>query len=63
MQIPREKALEKVKKKDNERPVFVITYNPALTSLAQIMKKHWKVMVNDPYPKKSISSATNGCLP
>ena len=52
MQIPREIALQKVKKNDNERPVFVITYNPALPSLAQIMKKHWKVMVNDLYLKK-----------
>ena len=52
MKIPREEALKKVEKKDNERPVFVLTYNPTLPSLAKILKKHWKVMIKDPYLKR-----------
>ena len=52
LNIPREEALKKVERKENERPVFVITYNPALPSLTQILKKHWKVMIKDPYLKE-----------
>ena len=50
--IPREEALKKVKRKENERPVFILTYNPALPSLSQILKRNWKVMTKDPYLKK-----------
>ena len=52
MKIPREEALKKVERKENERPVFIISYNPALPSLTQILKRHWKVMSKDPYLKK-----------
>ena len=41
-----------MEKKENERPVFVLTYNPALPSFSKILKKHWKVMIKDPYLKK-----------
>ena len=41
-----------MERKENDRPVFVITYNPALPSLSQILKKHWKVMIKDPYLKE-----------
>ena len=49
--MSREEALKKVPKKENERPVFVLTYNPALPSVSKILKKHWKVMSSDPYLK------------
>ena len=52
MKIPRETALKKVDRKENERPVFIITYNPALPSVAKIVNKHWKVMTADPYLKE-----------
>ena len=48
--IPRKKALEKVKKsKTSNRPVFVITFDPRLTSIAGIVKKHWRTMTADPH--------------
>ena len=47
--IPREKALEKVvRQSDSRRQVFVLTYDPRLPSANQIVKKHWRVMVQDP---------------
>ena len=49
LKIPREEALKKIERKENERPVFIISYNPALPSLTQILKRHWKVMTKDPY--------------
>ena len=50
--IPREKALERVtKEKEKGRPVFSIEYHPALPSISHILKKHWRVMVDDPYLK------------
>ena len=52
LKIPRDEALNKVERMENDRPVFVITYNPALPSLSQILKKHWKVMIKDPYLKE-----------
>ena len=50
--IPRQTALLKVLKKKNERPVFVITYDPRLPSITNIFKKHHAVMIEDPYMKK-----------
>ena len=48
--IPRIKALEKVKKsKTSKRPVFVITFDPRLPSIAGIVKKHWRTMTADPH--------------
>ena len=52
LKISREEALKKVEKKENKRPVFVISYNPALPSVSHILQKHWRVMVTDPYLKK-----------
>lgn len=49
--MSREEALKKVKKKENDRPVFVVTYNPALPSISGILKKHWRVLSKDPYLK------------
>ena len=53
LKISRREALKKVIKKKNERPVFVISYNPALQSVAKILQKHWRVMATDPYLKKA----------
>ena len=50
--ISRREAIKKVAKKENERPVFVLTYNPALPSVSHILQKHWRVMKSDPYLKK-----------
>jgi hypothetical protein len=48
--ISREKALEKVMKtKSNERPVFVITFDPRLPAISNIVKRHWRTMTADPY--------------
>ena len=47
LKITRDEALKKVERMENDRPVFVITYNPALPSLSQILKKRWKVMIKD----------------
>ena len=33
----------------NKRPVFIITYDPRLPSITEIVKKHWRSMVKDPY--------------
>ena len=51
--IPRSEALKKVEnKKDNKRPVFVITYDPRLPSITNIVHKHWRTMTKDPYLKQ-----------
>ena len=52
LEILREHVLKKVNKKKNESTVFVITYNPALPSISGILKKHWRVMSQDPYLKQ-----------
>lgn len=52
--IPRQKALERVEKVKNtsKRPVLSVEYHPALPALSSILKKHWRVMVQDPYLKE-----------
>ena len=52
LKISRGEAIKKVEKVKNERPVFVLTYNPALPSVSQTLQKHWRVMMTDPYLKK-----------
>ena len=52
LQLSREEALKKQPKKETDRTVFVLTYNPALPSVSGILKKHWNVMAKDPYLKK-----------
>ena len=52
MKISRREAIKKVEKQKNERPVFVLTYNPALPSVSHIIQKHWRVMKSDPYLRK-----------
>ena len=48
--IPRVEALKKIESESkNQRPVFVITYDPRLPSITNIVKKHWRSMVKDPY--------------
>ena len=52
LSLSRQESLKKVEKPKNERPVFVLTYNPALPSVSHVLKKHWRVMSSDPYLKK-----------
>ena len=47
MAILREEALKRVVKAKNERPILVLTYNPALPSVAGIIRKHWKMLSFD----------------
>ena len=52
-QIPRLKALEKViRKKTTDRPVFVIHYDPRLPNVNAIVRKHFRVMTQDPHMKE-----------
>ena len=51
--IPREEALKRVKRKDDNREALVLTYHPNLPQISKIVKKHWAVMVaEDPKLKK-----------
>ena len=51
--IPRLEALKKViKPKTSDRPVFVIHYDPRLPSVNNILKKHYRVMIQDPKMKE-----------
>ena len=54
--IPRSEALKKVEnKKEKKRPVFVITHDPRLPSITNIVHKHWRTMSKDPYLKQVFS--------
>ena len=56
--IPRLEALKKVvKPKTSERPVFVIHYDPRLPSVNSIIKKHYRVMTQDPKMKEVFPEA------
>ena len=49
IKIPREVALQKVNKKENNRESFVSTYHPCIPSLSKIVRKHHSVMIeSDP---------------
>ena len=50
--MDREEALRYRPKSENDRTIFVLTYNPALPSVSKILQKHWRVMVQDPYLKE-----------
>ena len=52
LDMNREEALKYRPKKENDRTIFVITFNPTLPSVSQILQKHWRVMTTDPYLKK-----------
>ena len=52
LKISRAEAIKKVEKQKNERPVFILTFNPALPSVSNSLQKHWGVMISDPYLKK-----------
>lgn len=45
-QIPREEALKKVKRTENNRQVLAVHYHPGLPSVTKTVRKHHKVMVN-----------------
>ena len=45
--VSREDALKKTEKPtNNQRPVFVIQYDPRLPSITSIVKKHWRTMTS-----------------
>ena len=56
LEIPRKKAIERVNKKTEvaaNRPVFALVYDPTLPSLPNIIKKHWRTMIDsDPHLKE-----------
>ena len=55
-EIPRTEALKKVvKQKQSKRPVFVVTFDPRLPSINNIVQKHWRTMTKDPYLKQVFS--------
>ena len=49
--IPRIKALRRVlRKEEDKRPVFALTYDPRLPQIQPTMAKHWRAMIGqDPY--------------
>ena len=53
--VSREDALKKTEKTtNNQRPVFVIQYDPRLPSITSIVKKHWRTMTSlDPQLKET----------
>ena len=51
--IPRAEALKKVvREKNQNRPVFVVTFDPRLPSMTQTVHRHYRTMVQDPYLKE-----------
>ena len=46
-------AFKKMEKKKNDRVVFVVTYHPALPSIASMVEKHWRSMVRIPEALKA----------
>ena len=50
--MSRKEALKYNPQKENDRTIFVLTYNPALPSVSKILQKHWRVMVTDPNLKQ-----------
>ena len=51
--IPRAEALKKVvREKNQNRPVFVVTFDPRLPSMTQTVRRHYRTMVQDPYLKE-----------
>ena len=58
--IPREEALKRVEKTQNEREVFPITFHPGMPSISKIVQKHHKVMISQSnilkrcFPKPSL---------
>ena len=45
-EIPRQEAIQKVEKKQQQRPVLVIQYDPRLPSITDIARRHWRTMVS-----------------
>ena len=51
--IPRSEALKRVvKQANNDRTVFVVTYDPRLPSISKIVNKHYRTMIQDPHLKE-----------
>ena len=50
--LDRSEILKKRHKKQNDRVVLAVTFNPKLPSLSNIVKKHWNTMTQDPILKK-----------
>ena len=56
--IPRQEALKRVTRQTvNQRPKFVVSYDPRLPSIPNITQRHWRSMVSqDPYLKSVFPS-------
>ena len=50
--LERTEALKRVPKKENDRVVFVLDFNPCLPSVSKIVQSAWRVMTQDPMMKK-----------
>jgi hypothetical protein len=46
--LDRNQMLKKREKKQNDRVVLALTFNPKLPSVSKIINKHWKTMTKDP---------------
>ena len=54
--IPRSEALKRVvKQANNDRTVFVVTYDPRLPSISKIVNKHYRTMIQDPHQKEVLN--------
>ena len=50
--VPRPEALKRVTRdRKQDRPVLVVTHDPRLPAVAQIVKKHWRAMTQNPHMK------------
>ena len=45
--IDRKEALKRVVKNKNDRPIFAVTYHPALPGLSGMIQKQWKSMTRN----------------
>ena len=48
-QVDRNEALKRVVKKDQDRVVFALGFDPRLPSISSIIKRHWRSMTLDPW--------------
>ena len=49
--IPRSTALKRVAKSKSDRPVMVVTHDPRLPSVTNILHRHWRTMTQNPHMK------------
>jgi peptide-methionine (R)-S-oxide reductase len=47
LEVDRQEALKKVVKKQNDRVICSLTFNPKLPSISKVLQKHWKTITVD----------------